>query len=184
MSKYVAQWRGGFQVTWRNLTLAEYRVFKSAFDKAPFVEPMEVALAIYKTVMVDGPDPRYVPAGIPAFICKQQMMNNPFSGAFEDIDSALKLARTAVRGNYLMAAKAMIAGALHYRLEEIDQWDPNTFFIRLAQAELIFGRPLDPDDPNAPVDSKGRALPKKIKKDLSPSQQKALDRTKHERARG
>lgn len=181
MSKYIARWKDGFSVIWRNLTWAEYRAYKTKLDNSPFLEPMDVAMDIYKTVLIEGPDLRYVPAGIPAFICKQQMVNNPFSGQFEDVSSALELARKAVTSDYLLAAKAIIASTLHYRPEEIDAWDPNLFFIRLAQAELTAGQ-FDPVNPKA-AQAQQKGKQKTPARPLSASQQKALQRTR-DRDRG
>lgn len=176
MSKYIAQWGDGFKVIWRNLTWAEYRSFKQRYDQSPFAEPMDVALDIYKLVHTTGPDPKFVPAGIPGYICRQQMQNNPYSGRYEDIAPAVKLARQVVTSNYLLSAKAMIASALNYRPEEIDNWDPNTFFIRLAQAEIATGRNFDPVDPKAPAQLESPT--KSTKRPLTTAQQKALKRTK------
>lgn len=184
MSHYVARWRDGFEVVWRNLTWGEYRGFRQRYEQSPFQEPMDVALAIYETVRVEGPDPKFVPAGIPGYICKQQMLNNPFSGRFEDVAPAMEMARRIVTGDYLLSAKALIAATLNYRPEEIDSWDPNTFFLRLAQTEIANGRTFDPVDPRALKDSTGKPVPPKIKKNLSPTQQKALDRTRDRAARG
>lgn len=185
MSQYVAQWRDGFQVVWRNLTWKEYREFKSRFENSPFAEPMDVALDIYQAVYIKGPDPKFVPAGIPGFICKQQMVNNPFSGRYEDIAPAVEMSRRVVTGDYMLSAKALIAASLNYKPEEIDNWDPNIFFIRLAQAEVATGRTFDPVDPKVSKDTKGNSATQKLqKKPLSQSQQLALDRTKQERGRG
>jgi hypothetical protein len=181
VSNYVARWGDGFQVIWRNLTWAEYRSFKPRYDQSPFEEPMDVALDIYKLVHTSGPDPNYVPAGIPSYICKQQMQNNPYSGHYEDISPAVKMARQIVTSNYLLSAKAMISATLNYRPEEIDNWDPNTFFIRLAQAEVATGRNFDPVDPKAPPALDSPIQP--TKKPLTTAQQKALKRTK-EHGRG
>lgn len=181
MSQYIAQWRDGFQVVWRNLTWKEYREFKSRYENSPFSEPMDVALDIYRTVYIKGPDPKFVPAGIPGFICKQQMQSNPFSGRFEDIAPAIQIARNVVTSDYLLSAKALVASILNYKPEEIDNWDPNTFFLRLAQAEVASGRTFDPVDPKASKDIKGNPAPQKIKRNLSPTQKLAIDRTKQER---
>jgi hypothetical protein len=178
VSQYIAQWKDGFKVVWRNLTKAEYRSFKAAYDASPFVEPMDVALDIYEAVLEDGPDPKLVPAGIPAYICKQQMLNNPYSGLYEDIAPAVELARRRVTGDYLLASSAIIASTLNYKIEEIEGWDPTTFFIRLAQAEIATGRTFDPVDPKAPKDAQGNPIQKKQKRPLSPIQQKAVDRTR------
>jgi len=132
--------------------------------------------------LIDGPDPKFVPAGIPGYICKQQLLNNPFSGRYEDIAPAVELSRKVVSTNYLLSAKALIAATLNYKPEEIDNWDPNTFFLRLAQTEIACGRTFDPVNPRILKDSKGNPVPPSIKNPLTPAQQKALDRTK-ERAR-
>lgn len=179
MAQFVAQWQDGLTVSWRNLTKGEYHKFKELYDNSLFVEPMQMCVALYNTVKIDGPDSRYVPAGIPAFITKHQLLNNPFSGTYEDIAPALEMARKAVTGDYLKAATAIIAATLNYKPEEIEQWDPNLFFIRLAQAEMALGRPFDPTDPKAPKDAQGNPISnKKIKKPLTPTQQKALERTR------
>lgn len=174
MTQYYAKWRDGFEVVWRNLTWAEYNRFKDRFDSSAFAEPAELALEIYKLVRIDGPDPKFVPAGIPGYICKQQMIDNPFSGEYNPVANAVGLARQAVTGNFLLCAKALIASSLHYRLDEIDQWDPNTFFIRLAQAELVLGRPIEPVNPKA-VKENGKGVDRR---QLTNSQRKAIDRTK------
>lgn len=175
MSQFYAQWRDGFQVVWRNLTWGEYRKFKDRYESSQFVEPMDIALEVYKAVRIEGPEPNFVPAGIPAYICKQQMLNNPFSGRFEDIAPAVEMARRVVTNDYLLSAKALISATLNYRPEEIDNWDPNTFFIRLAQTEVANGRTFDPVDPKA-IPTKG--VRPNHKKTLTPAQQKVLDRTR------
>lgn len=181
MSQYIAQWKDGFIVQWRNLTWSEYRGFKRRLDVSIFDEPMDIALDIYKIVRIDGPDPRFVPAGIPGYICKQQMVNNPFSGRFGDIHSAIEMARKTVTGDYLLSAKAIIAATLNYKPEEIDNWDPNIFFVRLAQAEVASGRTFEPVNPEAPKTSSTIPDQFKLKKNLSTTQVKALDRTRKDR---
>jgi len=188
MPQFYAKWRDGFEVIWRNLTWSEYKQFQFRFDNSPFIEPVSLALEIYKLVLIEGPDPAFVPAGIPAYILKHQMLSNPFSGRFEDIAPALELSRRAISGNYLEAAKALIASTLHYKVEEIEQWDPNRFFLRLAQAEVALGRTFDPVDPNKK--KRGQAakddpeVQKILKKELTPSQKIALNRTQRERVGG
>lgn len=185
MSKYFASWREGLEVVWRNLTWAEYKTFKDNYEQSPFEEPMEVALGIYATVYLQGPDPKYVPAGIAAYICKQQMISNPYSGRYEDIAPALELARRVVTGDYLLSAKALISSTFNYKLEEIDSWDPNKFFLRLAQTEVVTGRSFEPMDPKAPKDASGNPIQQKKKhKPLTLAQQNALDRTREARAKG
>lgn len=183
MSQYIAQWRDGYQVVWRNLTWAEYRKYRQRYEESPFEEPMDVSLEIYRLVYIKGPDPDFVPAGIAGYICKQQMLNNPFSGRYDDIAPAVSMARQVVGNDYLMSAKALIATTLNYKVEDIDSWDPNKFFIRLAQAEISTGRTFDPVDPNAPKDAKGHPIPKKPNRPLTQAQKAALDRTREARVK-
>lgn len=177
MTNYIAKW-GNFTVVWKNLTWEEYRSFKSKYEQSQFEEPMDIAMEIYSIVRIQGPDPKFVPAGIAGYVCKQQMLNNPFSGRYEDIMPALDLARRIVEGNYLISAKALIANTLNYKPEEIDKWDPTTFFIRLAQTEIARGNILDPVNPRVAKDSKNKSIPPKNKPLLSSIQLKALERTR------
>lgn len=183
MSKYIAKWSDGFTVVWRNLTYSEYQNFRSRYEQSPFEEPMDISLDVYRTVCIDGPDYRLIPAGIPGFICKQQMLNNPFSGKYEDVVAAVNSARRVVTNDFLLSAKALIASTLNYKPEEIDAWDPNLFFIRLAQTEIATGRLFEPVDPKTPKDLMN-STQKKPSKILSSSQQKAINRTKEDRSIG
>lgn len=177
MAQFIAQWSDGFTVRWRNLTKAEYKQFRQAYETSKFVEPMSVVLQLYETVLQDGPDPRFVPAGIPAFIAKHQLVDNPFSGQYEHVVPAINMARQVVQNDYMMAATALIASTLNYKPEEIEQWDPNTFFLRLAQTEIAIGRPFEPVDPKTPKDARGNPISdKKVKKPLTPIQEKVIAR--------
>jgi hypothetical protein len=42
----------------------------------------------------------------------------------------------------------LVAGALHYTIEQVEDMDPEVFFRRLAAAELLMGKRLDPADPS------------------------------------
>ena len=69
-------------------------------------------------------------------------------------------------GSYLNASRALVAWAFGYKFEEIDEWDSNTFFNRLAQAEYVFGKPFEPEDPSAPpppVDKQGSRKLRRMK---------------------
>lgn len=185
MAQFVAQWPDGFIVRWRNLNKAEYKQFRTAYETSRFAEPIDVALELYQTVLQEGPDPKHVPAGIPAFIAKHQLVDNPYSGQYEHVQPAINMARHMVQNDYLMAATALIASTLNYRPEEIEQWDPNTFFIRLAQTEIALGRPFEPVDPKAPKDARGNPInDKKIKKPLTDTQRKAIARSRDRVASG
>lgn len=142
---------------------------------------MDVSLDIYKLVHIKGPDPDFVPAGIPVYICEQQMINNPFSGNFQDISAAMNMARRVVHGDFLLSAKAMIASSLHYKIEDMGDWDPTTFFVRLAQAEIVSGRSFDPVDPKA-IQANIKKAPNK--REFTPVQQKAIERIKERNRNG
>jgi hypothetical protein len=162
VTRYQAIWPDGYRVVWRNLTWAEYRGFPLA---SRLKNPMDLYMGIYRVCRIEGPLPEVVPAGIVDWIGRQQTQGNPFSGQYADISRSLELARGIVQGNYLLSAKALIAAAFHYKPEEIDAWDADTFFVRLSQAELVLGRQLNPADPNAKAKPKtklsGRELARK-----------------------
>jgi hypothetical protein len=149
MTRYTATWPDGFTVIWRNLTWAEYKEFKPLLDNSIFQSPAALSIKVYRACLIDGPTPEIVPAGIADFIAKQQMVNNPFCGEFAVLTNYLRAARTVLASNYLMGAKALIAHTFNYKFEEIDAWDVDMFFLRLAQAELVSQRITSPVDPNA-----------------------------------
>lgn len=177
MSKYLARWEDGYVVEWRNLTWKEYNSFKIRYRSSPFKTPMDVAMDIYKICRINGPVPAAVPAGIVAFICKQQMENNPFGGNVKDVASALRQARLAVENDYFLAATGLIANTLNYKIDEIVDWDPQTFFLRLAQSEIVTGHKLNVAQPEA------QDKPQIRKKELSPRAEIARQRVR-DRDRG
>lgn len=150
---YRASWPSGVCVIWRSLTWKEYRALSSlpVGDQARYI-------AVYRQVLIAGPPAEKVPAGIAVWIGRYELENNPFSGNLKPIQVQRK--KSAAWGqSYLNASRAIVAWAFGYKFEELDEWDANTFFNRLAQAEYIFGKPFDPQDPNAPVEEpkkKGR----------------------------
>lgn len=127
-------------VVWRPLTWKEF----NRFQREPFLRSAD----IYETCVVEGPDLGRAPMGIVRWIAAQVLESNPFSGGFKEIAKSLATARKNVQGNYLLSAKAAIAGTFRYTFEEIDNWNAETFFERLAQAELLMNSPLEPANPS------------------------------------
>jgi hypothetical protein len=157
---FTATWPDGYRTKWRNLTWREFRklspLFKSFFipeeerneATSPMLSPMDLFLEVYKTCLLEGPDPVIAPAGIVDWIGRQQIRHNPFAGAYKDLANMVQAARELVAGDYLLTIKGIIASALHYTMSEIDEMDADELFVRLAQTELIVGCPIQPEDPN------------------------------------
>lgn len=140
MAVFTAQWQDGISVKWRSLTWKEYQYSVSPGTTETF-------LGIYDKVSLDGPKSDIVPAGVAVYVAQQVLLNNPFSGDINQIKTALATARKQV-SSYMNRARALVCSVLHYKLEDIDTWDSDTFFERLAMAEAMevrLGRPsMDP----------------------------------------
>jgi hypothetical protein len=165
-----ATWPDGISVTFRSLTWGEYRDVQSL--QGP---PAEKALEVYHLCIIDGPTPERVPAGIMMWLFQNEITRSPFTGSFQAISVPLQKFREKVTGNYLLSAQAMIASVFKIPFETMDNWDSNTFFTRLAQAEFVSGVPLNPIDPNSPVNKQGQPM-RKLKKQLTPAQMIATER--------
>src|ERR1035438_4801350 len=74
--------------------------------------------------------------------------SNPFGGEYTSVKNAMEQKRTELKQNFLSASKAIIAGIFRYTFEEIEQWDAEMFFERLAAAEFVSGRKIEPGDPD------------------------------------
>lgn len=133
-----------YSVIWRDLTLAEHQRFRRRGDHQRIV-----FCDIYEAILVEGPDLSKAPAGVVAWIARQQLEENPFSGQFRPLHNAVYKAREQVNSSWFQAAKAVIASTFRYTFEEIENWSPELFFERVAQAELLTGVPLEPADPEA-----------------------------------
>lgn len=149
MTNYEAQWSFN-HVEWRNLTWGEFRTFQQRYNERRFESPMDIFNDVYRTVLIDGPELKYASAGIVDWIGRQQLETNPFSGEPKLLIEAQGLGRAIVNSSELHYARGVVAAVLHYKLEEIDQWDPTMFFTRLALAEQVLGKPIplvrqDPD---------------------------------------
>lgn len=101
---------------------------------------------LYRALLIEGPSVEEAPAGIVEYVSKSMLETNPFGGKYEDVKHALNAKRQSQ--DYLENAKALIAGLFRYTFEEIDTWDVDTFFDRLAKAEFLSGKKLEPEDPN------------------------------------
>lgn len=146
---YRAVWPSGQTVTWRPLTWNEYHLISSL--------PSEYGrcAAVYRATRLDGPPPHEALAGIVQWVGRHQLETNPFSGQLAPIQKQRAKSKAWVE-SYLNSAAALVSWAFGYKFEEIEEWDQETFFNRLAQAEYIFGKPLDPVDPKAPKEEPGK----------------------------
>jgi hypothetical protein len=141
---------GSISIVWRPLAWAEYRALERIHD------PFERALKTYLKVRVEGPGLEEIPFGIAAWIGFREFDQSPFGGDFKTVTQALAQARTSVAADYFQAVRATVSWLFHYKPEELDQLDAATLFERLAQAEYILQKPLNPVDPNAKPAPQGR----------------------------
>lgn len=181
-TQYIAAWKDGTAVVWKGLSWAEYRTFSRRLQAE---SPIEVYIDLYRALVVEGPDVGEAPAGVVEFVAKSMLETNPFGGQFPDIQHALTVRRDAQ--DYLQNAKALVAGIFRYTFEEIDTWDADTFFDRVAKAEFLAGKTLDPENPAevaAALEAKrsGKQPPqRRKKKPLTEAQQMVLDRVRETR---
>jgi hypothetical protein len=69
---------------------------------------------------------------------------SPFKGDFKTIQTFRQLSSNWLQSSYLETARTLVAGMFRYRFEEIDEWDQETFFKRLAAAEFLVGKNIEP----------------------------------------
>lgn len=124
----------------------------------------------------DNPTLDKITAGIVDFLGRTLLKNNPYSGDIEAMKKALEVQREALQVDYIDACKAVIAGVFRYTFEEIDEWDSETFFSRLAKAELISGEDLGPKPVAKEEPSQTKPIPKVPKRPLTPTQARVLER--------
>ena len=172
MQVFSAQWASGRYAKWRSLTWAEFRQFEA---RLRYESPMQVYVDLYRAVVIQGPplegDPIFqAPAGLVEFVAHSMLDSNPFGGEYTSVKNAMEQKRTELKQNFLSASKAIIAGIFRYTFEEIEQWDAEMFFERLAAAEFVSGRKVEPGNPNR----KGRRGPQK--KDLTAAQEQVVQR--------
>lgn len=170
MTQYQAQWSDGIVVRWRALNWSEYRRFQS---RLAALDPTMVC-DLYLVCVIDGPALDRLPAGIARFIVEHVMADNPFNGDLATVKKASALTRQQIQSSYFSQAQALIVRAFHCSLEEMDKWDANKFFERLAMAEVIVGTTLEAKDSTAKeVTNRPR-----VKRPLNPAQAIAAERVR------
>ena len=138
---YQGTWPGGTQIRFRTLSWKE-------FNRLRAITPKSLRnLEVYKACLLAGPSPETVPAGVPAWIGIEQIDRSPFADQFKILQQYLQLGRGWLGSSYISQAQALVAGTLHYTIEQVEDMDPEVFFKRLAAAEMLMGKSLDPADP-------------------------------------
>ena len=185
MTVFFARWLSGRAVKFRSLTWAEFKRFD---QRLQYECPMGIYCDVYRAVLLEGPpldgDPVYqAPAGLVEWIARSLLDSNPFNGEYKDVKRALDMKRVELKSSWLNSAKSIIAGIFRYTFEEIESWDAEMFFERLAYAEFVCGRKLEPGDPDKPdAQHPGKkpghpeGPPKPAKRELNPAQQKVVNR--------
>lgn len=149
MQAFQADWNDGTRVRWRSLRWREYESVTR--ESIPAVQ----ALEIYKTCLLAGPVPEMVPAGVMLWIAQFELKRCVFGGQYAVIQKELENSRQKLVSNWLIGARAMISALFRYSFEEIDSWDSETFMERVAQAEFVSGRPLEPSNPQESPEQPG-----------------------------
>jgi hypothetical protein len=139
MRKWEAIWRDGVRIVWRSLRWEEYKAFSSRTH-----HPADLYLEIYKTCILEGPSAEEVPFGVVDWLGLREFEQNPFSGRLSQVNIAINEKRVWLASNYFAACSAILASVLHIPLETIEKMDADEFFFRVAQAEFLIGKPLDP----------------------------------------
>ena len=139
---YEATWPSGTTVRWRTPTWKEFQSLYRSADPRPVRN-----LKFYELCYIAGPSVEKVPAGIVAWLGVNMLDKSPFTGQLSGIQEYVQLSRSWFQASYLENAKALIAGTFRYTFEEIEDWDAEIFFKRLAAAEFLVNKNLDPADP-------------------------------------
>jgi hypothetical protein len=140
---------------------------------------MEVYIDLYRALVIEGPSAEFIKAGPVEFIGKSMLELNPFNGHYPDVKRVLEVKRAELGNSYLEGCKAILASLFHYTFEEIDTWDAETFFERVAKAEFVVNKPIEPQDPTPVVDKNKGAAPKappRPKRQLTPAQEMVMER--------
>jgi hypothetical protein len=156
---YEAAWSStldpnGTRVLWRALTWKEFKTFSEKYGHIELTQiyPMGLYMEIYELLLVAGPHPSEVTAGIAANVALQQLQNNPYSGDIDAVVSKLVEKRNWIKSSYLEGCRAVVAATFHIPFETMDTWEPDTLFERFAQAEHAVGMQWNPADPRAAVE--------------------------------
>jgi len=137
-----ARWPSGARVCWRPVTLGQYQRYRARLEAGE--HRAIVYFDLYQELVVRGPAPEHVPAGIVFWIGRREIEENPFSCRIDLVRKALSAHRERVSKNYLLACQAILASVFRCSFEEMSRWTSETFFERVAQAELVLGKTLDP----------------------------------------
>lgn len=141
---YQASWASGQTIQFRLLTWKEYR-----YATALAVTEAERDLWLYERVLVRGPKPEDVPAGIVFWLGQYLIDGSPFSETVESVKKFRQLTQQWFENSYLEQARAIISATFHVPFEAIDDWDHETFFQRLIAAEMLIGKRMEPVSPDA-----------------------------------
>lgn len=159
---FFARWPSGRFVHWRSLSFSEFRGFQQRLERgepAASVYLDAYALAYVEGAPVEGDPLLVATGGMVLFVGEALIARNPFTGSTALVEEALAQKRQEVGSNYLLACRGILAALFHYSFEEIDTWDAATFFERVAQAEIVSGKPLDVAGPEKPKTQKGKPDP-------------------------
>ena len=176
-TQYIAAWKSGVTIRWRGLSWSEFRKFT---QQMTIYSPLEVYIDLYRALLLDGPDVLDAPAGVVEYVGRTMLETNPFNGEYPNVKHALEAKRASQ--SYLDVARAVVAGIFRYTFEEIDTWDADTFFDRVAKAELIAGKPIEPEDPVAAAEAEqaakdpNRPKPRRPKKQMTDAQKLSWER--------
>lgn len=160
--------------------MREYQQFMKRLDYEP---EMRVYCDLYQLVVDPSESPALdkATAGVVDFLGRTLLKESAFSSNPDRIKKTLTLKRKQLEENYFEICKAIIAGIFRYTFEEIEGWDEETFFDRLAKAEMVSGVPLDVHPLGAAEDPANTQshpnAPKKDKRPLTKAQQMVLQRT-------
>ena len=119
---------------------------------------MSLYMEVYEKVVLAGPHPRAVAAGIATNVALHQLRNNPFSGDIDAVVQKLVEKRNWIRSSYLEGCRAVVAATFHIPFETMDTWDADTLFERVAQAEHAVGVEWNPTDPRIAPAAPGAPL--------------------------
>ena len=150
----------GTSVLWRALNWKEFKDFteKCGHLELTTFSPMSLYMEVYEKVVVAGPHPRAVTAGMATNVALHQLRNNPFSGDIDAVVHKLVEKRNWIKSNYLESCRAVVAATFHIPFETMDTWDADTLFERVVQAEHAVGVQWNPSDPRVAPPAPGAPL--------------------------
>jgi len=169
----------GTQVVWRALTWIEFKKISEEYGHIPLtqISPADLYQAVYAKILIAGPAPETVTAGIASNVALQQLQGNAFSSDIDSVKRKLNGKRAWIQNNYLEACRAVIAATFHTSFETMDQWDEDTLFERFAQAEYATGVQWNPASPRVKARKKGPApqAPQEPQRELTGTFSSALN---------